>query len=182
MPKLVRKINKAKWLQIDIETSKDVSADAITLCLKTNQNCLSVWRIETDRELENAVLAIVSAQDRLEAIDIVVLDESALLKSRIEIDISPGLTPVSDLVNHHRDLKNLTLSKLKEISTLIVEYLLFDESRDRTKCPNSKVRITKRQTLDIIKNGIDKKLLKTGDLKESVKEEVFKIFPHLRVE
>lgn len=174
MPKLVRKINKAKWFQVDIKTSKDVSADAITLCLKTNQNCLSVWRIESETELDEAILAIVSAQDRLEAIDIVVLDESEILKNNIEIENTPGFTPVSDLINHHRDLKNLTLSKLKNISNLIVDYLLMDEDRDKDKFPLSKVRLTKRQTLDVLKKGIERGMLKIEDLRDSVKQEVSK--------
>lgn len=45
MTLLVRKINRAKWMQNDILSEQDVSADAITICMKTVGNTLSVWQI-----------------------------------------------------------------------------------------------------------------------------------------
>jgi len=56
----VRKINKAKWLRADIVNSAEIPADAITNCLRTQQNNLSVWRIKSEDEIENAVIAISS--------------------------------------------------------------------------------------------------------------------------
>ena len=60
MSLLVRKINRAKWLQTDIAHGDDISADAITNCMKTTSNRLSVWEVESEARIEEAALAIAS--------------------------------------------------------------------------------------------------------------------------
>ena len=68
MPLLVRKINKAKWQQIDLTISNDASGDAITNCLKTKSNTLSVWMIDSENQIDDAFLALLANQDRIETI------------------------------------------------------------------------------------------------------------------
>lgn len=108
MPFLIRKINKAKWHQVDIENDDDVSADAITMDLKTSGNTLSAWYIISENEIEDAILALVSGQDHLEMFDIVMLSEQFLQDSSIKIIDTPGATPIQSLVNTHRNLAELT--------------------------------------------------------------------------
>lgn len=161
MQRLVRKINKSKWLQVDIFTDYDVSADAITNCLKTTKNTLSVWSIEDDNFIESAVLAIVASQDRLETIDVVILEESILEKD-ITIIESDGLTPVLSLVKSHRDLGELTFAKLEIIKNHIVDRIRSE------KC----IRYTKGKTKQILLKAIDEGILKIDDLNESMKSKI----------
>lgn len=162
MSYLVRKINKAKWYQIDIENDDNVSADAITNCLKTSKNTLSVWKIETEEDLDQAVLALVTNQDHLDTIDIVILEESSLLKYNLNIVASPGDTPVENLINAHRNISDLTFSKLGEVKNHIVERIR------KKKLKRYTVGSLKRLLNTAIENGI----LKKDDLKEDVQKKI----------
>src|SRR5680860_1384079 len=71
IPLLVRKIEKAKWMQNDILNGEEVSADAITNCTRTNKNKLSLWFIQDESNLDDAVLALTSQAQHLETIDTV---------------------------------------------------------------------------------------------------------------
>jgi hypothetical protein len=59
MKLLVRKIERAKWMQKDVVNGATPSADAVTGSLRTKNNTLSVWQIENLDELEDAVIAFV---------------------------------------------------------------------------------------------------------------------------
>ncbi len=155
---LVRKINKAKWFQKNILEEDIVSADAITNCLKTSRNTLSVWKIESEQELDMAVLALASKQEHLDAIDVVILEESTVSSLKIEIIATPGDTPVSDLVDTHRDLSDLDYDKLGCISSHIVERVRADKLK----------RYTKSALKTLLKNAIEEGLLRSEDLQESV--------------
>ena len=159
---LIRKINKAKWFQIDIDNDDDVSADAITNDLKTIKNTLSAWRIGTVDEIEEAILAMVSKQDHLETIDVIILNEQFLQNSNIDVIASRGDTPIESLVDTHRDLADLTFSKIKSIKDHIVEGI----RTDRLK------RYTRESLRKIIVAGIQEGKLDFEDLKESVQNKM----------
>jgi hypothetical protein len=162
MSLLIRKINIAKWKQIDINTNDDVSADAITNCLKTSKNTLSVWHIENEIDLDNAILAIVSNQDHLDTIDIVILEQDPIERNNISIVASIGETPVITLKNNHRDIIGLTYSKLGNIKDCIVAKI-----RD-----NKHKRYTIASLKKILKSAIDTGILKQEDLKESLRDKI----------
>lgn len=121
MPLLVRKIDKGKWLQNDIANGEDVSADAITNCLKTSGNTLSTWRIGNETQIDDAVLAIVSAHQHLDTIDVVLIKQDQLAEYDIILQDTPGLTPVVDLVENHVDIAKLTYKTLGAVAHCIVE-------------------------------------------------------------
>jgi len=163
MSYLVRKINKAKWHQIDLENDNDVSADAITSCLRTRSNSLSVWKIGNEDDLDLAVLALVSNQDHLESIDVVILEQDALEnKYNINVVASPGITPINSMVNDHRDLKNLRFSSLESMKNHIVERI-----RD-----NKIKRYTRGTLKELLNNAIEEGIVKFDDLKESVRSKL----------
>lgn len=159
---LVRKINKAKWYQIDIMESDEVSADAITNCLKTSKNTLSVWHIETEEDLEKAVLAIVANQDHLDTIDVVILDEPSLNNYNLSIVASPGETPVISLIEAHRDIAELNFTKLAQVKEHIVK-----------RIRNQKLkRYTVSSLKKILTNAINDGLLRKEDLNESIRQKI----------
>jgi len=158
MSLLIRKINKAKWFQVDIVNNSDVSADAITNCLKTTDNTLSVWNIENEEYLNNAILAIVSNQDHLETIDIVIIDQDSLENKNVNIVISPGNIPILKLIDTHRDITDLTYSKLGFVKDFIVESIRNDQLK----------RYTVGSLKKILKNAIEEGYLRKTDLKPSL--------------
>jgi len=159
---LIRKINKAKWFQINIFDDDDVSADAITNCLKTTRNTLSVWNIESEDDVDKAVLAIVSSQDHIETIDVVVLNAEKIEEYEINIIASSGNTPIEEYRNLHRDLAELTFSKLGKIKDHIVERIRNDKIKRYTKGK------LKKMLLEAIKSG----KLKLDDLNDSIQNKL----------
>ena len=85
MSLLVRKIDKSKWLQNNITADEDVSADDITICLKTSENKLSAWKVSTEHDIREAILAIVTGGDHLEAIDVITIDCKGITSDGINI-------------------------------------------------------------------------------------------------
>ena len=161
---LIRKINKSKWFQIDIKNDDDVSADAITNCLKTTKNTLSVWSIEIEEDIETAILAIASNLDHIETIDVVILNDEKLQEYGIKIITSMGNTPIDSLKEIHRDLAELTFSKLGQIKDHIVERIRNDKIK----------RFTKRDLKKILKNAIEKGFLELDDLNDSVRNKIIR--------
>lgn len=162
MSYLIRQINKAKWLQIDILKDDDVSGDAITNCLHTSLNKLSFWHIDNNDELESAILALAAKLQHLETIDIVILEQNRIEKYNIGIIATPGETPVFSLNESHRDLEKLTFSKLAALKDYIVEQFRKDQIIRYRKGPLKKIMN------DAISNG----LLKKEDLNEAVRNKI----------
>jgi hypothetical protein len=145
MPLLVRRINRAKWEQINSETDNDVSADAITNCLKTTNNDLSVWKIEKKEDLENAILALITgkSQAKLSTLHYVILSEDLILEKGLDLSETEGDTIVEGLKKTHNDISNLTYKKLG-----IVKDIILDSIKDEQF-------FSKRQLKDLIKSAIE---------------------------
>ena len=158
MPLLVRRINRVKWEQIvNTDIENDVSADAITNCLKTFNNDLSVWHIESDADIEKAILALItgSRQASLSTFDIVVIDEKLALNSGLSLADTKGDTVVKELVDTHKDLTKLTYSKLGVVKDLILDCI---------KDGKSTRRYTKSQLKKIINQAISDNKIAKDDL------------------
>jgi hypothetical protein len=162
MSLLVRKINLAKWKQVDLDKTDDVSADAITNCLKTTGNTLSVWHIETEADLDSAILAIVANQDHLDKIDVVFLDEPTLTEYNLKIVANKGQTPVERLNNTHRDIAELNYTKLGQVKDQIVHCLRNSKHK----------RYTVNALKKILNDAIDKGLVHKEDLRESLRKHI----------
>lgn len=136
MPILVRRINRAKWEQIiNEDDSNDSSADAITNCLKTTNNDLSVWKIETEEQLDEAILALITGgqQAKLSTLHYVLIQEEMLLNSGLMLSETEGDTVVQNLKKAHRDISNLTYSRLGIVKNLILDCLANDKETFITK-------------------------------------------------
>lgn len=154
---LVRKINISKWPQNGEKDVFKVASDAITICLKSSGNTLSVWKIDKEQNLEEAVLALASGFQHLEAIDVVMLEEDKI-KEGIEAKQTVGQTPVKDLEHTHFDLINLNYYTIG----LIAESIIKEIEVKRVK------RFTIGKLKLILNYAIANGRLKREDLKESV--------------
>jgi hypothetical protein len=158
---LVRKIDRNKWMNGD-DVIEPIPADAITNCLRTKGNTLSVWKVNSERELEEAVLAIASSQDHLETIDVVWLDDDYFVKCKVNVEQTDGLTKIKDLAHTHRDLASLDLWTLGMVAQHVAESI----KRNRIK------RYTAASLKKILKDAVSKNRLNLSDLKDSVQKKM----------
>ena len=161
MSLLVRRINRAKWEQIvDTGIDKDGSADAITNCLKTDHNDLSVWHIESDTDLEKAILALITgpSQTKLCTLHVVIIDESIVSTNGLSLVKTKGDTVVKDLVNTYKDLTNLTYEKLGIVKDLIVDSIKDERA----------TFYTKKKLQEIIKKALNEGIVNKVDLNQDL--------------
>lgn len=162
MSLLVRKIDKSKWLQNDIVSGEDVSADAVTNCMKTSGNTLSTWCIDNEAQIDDAVLAIVSAHQHLDTIDVVWMSQDQLGEEGIIMQDAPGFTPVVDLVDNHVDIVDLTYKSLGKVAHCIV------------KCfsDNYVKRYTRGSLKKLLRTAIESGRLKAERIAQSVADKL----------
>src|SRR5690242_12787302 len=110
---LARKISRSKWEIKLPEHPNEIRADAITACLRTTQDSLSFWQCKRDeQDIAEVVLALSAPMDKIETIDIVLLDKDTMVSNNLSLEATEGITPVADLRNRHIDLVNLDMIRL----------------------------------------------------------------------
>jgi hypothetical protein len=161
---LIRKINRSKWPNSDYENFSidDLVADAITSDLRTSKNTLSTWEIQNEEEVLDAVLALSSGFERLDTIDVIILDKTEVINVGFELIETPGITPVKDLVDTHKDIVNLTFKSIGLFSKLILDTLGKDKVKRIREKEVKKLLIdaiqSGRLNADSLKDGLRKKL------------------------
>jgi hypothetical protein len=138
----------------------DFSADAITHCIKTTNNELSVWEIPSEKSLDDAVLAIITGPKvaSIETIDVVTLEPDYLHQSGIGYDKSPGQTFVDDLKGTHYDLKSMTYTKLGIVAGHISDGI----QKERV------ARYTVGRQKEVLRNAINSGRLIASTLNENI--------------
>jgi len=163
MSLIVRKIEYNKWMQRDILNGAEPSSDAITNCMKTTRNTLSVWYINDSTELEEAVLAMASQFDHLDTADFLIIEIPLLQEKHLLLDKTRGMTPYSNFADNHRDIINLDYSSLGSMARIVVESIK----------RSYRERFTRPKLINLLKQGIDDGKIKPEDLKESVRAKLF---------
>ncbi|WKW33196.1 hypothetical protein KIH13_04725 [Pseudomonas viridiflava] len=145
-----------------------VNADAITQCLKTTGNTLSFWRINSPADILEGVLAIAAANERLDTIDVVVIEEACFLQRGIAIRETPGQTVCPDLVSSHRDLAELNIVHLGFVSEAIAEQIRLGKTERFTLTKLREIiqgaLKTGRLSYDLLSEGIQKKVQRLPEL------------------
>ena len=75
----IRKIARSKWQESQLSTDEDeaieevkrVKADAITNCIKTTGNKLSLWRVEEKRDSIDDIIPLIIGFERPDTCDVV---------------------------------------------------------------------------------------------------------------
>lgn len=130
----VRKISKSKWPDEEVlENHTDeailpfLKADALTSCLRTSKDELSLWTVENtnEEEIEKAILALItnSRLERLDRIQVVYFDEDNIKELGLTLKKSPGDTVISTYTNLHQDMIELNFEKMGKVSALITSAL-----------------------------------------------------------
>ena len=164
MEYIARKISRAKWDVKPFMAKDDISADAITTCLRTSNNGLSVWLCNADdTDRKEIVLALAAAMDKIETIDIVLLQKTLIEKKGFVIKLTPGNTPVRDIADRHADLIDLTMKRICDVAVQIANAVRNDSIWQR---------YTTREIRQIICNAVKHGRVNMSDLKQAVAAEI----------
>lgn len=155
MAYLVRKFHRPKW-ELNKTLPKqvgDLSADALTSCLRTSGNTLSVWKTDDPdpESFEDVLAAIFSGLDRPDRAFFVLLKESCIQRIQgVTIEESAGETPASkDINSKHRDIFNLNHSAITSVADIILGELRKGEEA-------LVLRYNEKQAIDIVKKFVEK--------------------------
>ncbi len=161
----VRKINKSKWPaeetlagKTDEEILPFLKADALTSCLRTSKDELSLWTVEntSEEEIRKAILALItnSRLERLDRIQVVYFEEDKVKQLGLTLQKSPGDTVISTYSNLHQDMTELNYERMGKVSALITSAL-----RDKRIKKYTEKELTK-MLIDSIESGlVDQKKL-----------------------
>ncbi len=107
----VRKISRSKWqedpLSADEEKAllevKKGAADAVTNCIKTTGNKLSLWRVEEKRDSIDDIIPLIVGFERPDTCDIIYISDEVFLQEGIVIEQSSedANTPIEELKQYH---------------------------------------------------------------------------------
>ena len=176
MEYLARKINRNKWNTISHDGLTDIQADAITSCLRTQSNELSVWECDMARsDVSEIVLALtlVDSKSRIDKMYLVLIDKNDIDSNRINLKNTSGNTLIEDLKPRHRDLADLTMTKLCILAKLVsIQVEIYDgQEIAETSCLHS---FTKTQVANIIRDAINSGRVNKNQLSESIQKDIEK--------
>ncbi|OMD64651.1 hypothetical protein BSK62_16915 [Paenibacillus odorifer] len=162
MPLLIRKITRSKWpsenyLEVEVDT---LSADAISSCLRTSNNTLSTWEVESKDQIEEAVLALACSAQRIENVDVIFMDRDEVADFGFVIIPTPGKTVVDDLVRHHYDICNLNYKSIGGFASLILKS--FHEEKH--------LRFTASKVKAIIRKAVEDERVNLSMLDEKIQK------------
>ena len=160
---LARKITRSKWEKEGFAVG-EIPADAITVDLRTQGNKLSFWQCGdgTADEVKEAALALATAGNRVDKIEIVWVSDDDLRADEQHWDLTEGRTPVTDLIRRHVDLALLDYVRLGRVAYRIIAAI---EAGRIT-------RLTKKRVANLIAAAVQEGRVDLADLAEKVRSEV----------
>lgn len=166
---LARKVSPGKWRDTGGLGDGAIQADAVTADLRTQNNELSFWKVtsDADAELHEAVLALATAGDRLDKIDIAWVKRDTVEEAELTILESPdsAATPVESLKVRHVDVAKLDHVRLGKVALLI----------HRAVHANNVRRFMRAKVLDVVVAAVRGRRVAVEDLQEGeLRDEVQK--------
>lgn len=92
----VRKISRSKWQESQLSTDevkaleevRSVKADAITNCIKTTGNKLSLWKVDEKRDVIEDIIPLILGFERPDTCDIIYISDEVFLQEGILLEQS----------------------------------------------------------------------------------------------
>ena len=142
----------------------EISADAITSDLRTQDNSLSFWQCGKEEavRLEEVALAIAAGRDSVDRLDIVWLVDDELKDDGQTLKSTEGRTPVVELSKLHVDVCRLDYIRLGNIARRVVRAL--EENRYK--------RISKPRVKKLLTDAAGQGRIDIDALEDKVKSEV----------
>ncbi len=161
---LVRKISRAKWEPKEGLSAEEISADAVTVDLRTRDNSLSFWKCksDSDKSVEDVALAIASKAQCVEKVDLVWVADGKLRDDGQILKDTDGETYVEDLVKKHVDVCMLDYVRLGKVARLVAAAIKANQYR----------RLTKRRIAQLLATAVEQGRINFDDLEEGVKTKV----------
>ena len=155
--------NINKWDGSKIVNRPDAFIPGDTLSdLRTSDNTLSVWKADTEEDVEDALVALALNRDSVGKLSYCLLDETEL--KNIEINVSddiPGTAPGLDeeILKKHRDLIDLDYWRIGYLAEMLLNKL-----QDKK---NQKF-LTKRETETLLKKYRDNDKIDMNKMKDKL--------------
>ena len=160
---LVRKISYGKWKDHEERILDEFDADAITSCLRTTDNTLSTWKIESEKEITDVYLAIATNSENISKMVLLKIDSEELTKQGLEFGNTESVTPHKSFSKRHYDITNLNYNKLGKVA-VIIRNQINDEKNIYQK--------TKAQVMDLLLTRINNKEIDINDLNDKLRKEI----------
>lgn len=158
----IRKISRAKWPEDVSEVEvKDVRADAITGCLRTASDELSLWKVDKIGNPEEDVLPIITGFEKPNRCEIVYIDEQLFREQGIEVIQEKGNTPLEELADTHYEALVKNYDGLGRFARVILTSLKNDENF---------VKLSDRKVKSIIKELVESGRLSAEQLNDTMQE------------
>jgi len=128
---------------------------------------LSFWRCASSEggALNDVVLALATAGDRIDRMDIAFFDEGHVATAGVSIAPSPGETPVVSLRDRHVDVVKLDLTRLGQVAQMVATAVR----------GGGHLRLTKKRVTELVVNAVQEGRVDVGALKDSVRDEVTRL-------
>lgn len=174
MSLFVRKISRAKWdlAELTLASADPIPADAITGCLRTRDNTLSLWEIPNLDAIDKAILALSTCSESIEKIDVVFFEKSDIESFSLSVQQTNGTSPVPELNKTHYDLIGMTYGALGQFSKVVVNCIHLENTKlfSRAAVQNILIESIKNGTTDInhLNNKLKEALIKTSAYKELI--------------
>ncbi len=107
----IRKISRSKWQDNPLSTNEEkalqeirsVSADAITNCIKTTGNRLSIWKVEEKNNSIDDIIPLIIGFERPDTCDVIYIPEELFFEEGISLEQSSedANTPLEELKQYH---------------------------------------------------------------------------------
>lgn len=148
MANFLRTIRQARWLRPpswDWLGSDDIQSDAL-LDLRTEDNTLSVYKVESGEDIDRVVVALAANREEVQNVDYAIFDDTALTSSNISFIHKEGDTPDYEVNQLHYDVTNLTILSLVQMAQAV---LLGERKRVLAKTLKPQVQVAlERHQLD----------------------------------
>lgn len=161
---LIRKVSLAKWKNSLAVGPDYISADAVTGCLRTTGNTLSVWKAETPEEYDQSVLALLASLTSMETIDIVRLEARELESNELELAETDGDTRAKGLEGLHRDIINLNHGSLKSVAEIVKAKV----------AENKSIRLRRQEIKEILNKAVAEGIVDIDTLPDKIRAELLK--------
>lgn len=133
---------QARWLKhpdLDWLSQDEIQGDAM-LDLQTEDNKLSVYRVQSDEEAERVVLALAANRLNLANLDYALFEDTILIPLDIALVQQAGQTPDDGVNELHYNLTNLTVDRLAKLAVLV-------SAGQHTRVPRKNIRTRLHQAI-----------------------------------
>lgn len=145
----VRKISRSKWQENQLSTDeqkaleevKGVKADAITNCIKTTGDKLSLWKVEEKSDSIEDIIPLIIGFDRPDTCDIIYISDETFLEEGISLEQSSedANTPLDSLKKYHYNAIVKDYEGLGKFAKVVLRSLI-NHKRFRGKEVKTKLR------------------------------------------